>query len=289
MCVCIDSIYFLTNSPIVLCLCLLRCHCSSNSFAIRVTFHIYKIFVTCCILSKSKQGRWGRCIRWFACLICRRLGDTEQWNNFAGGLIDCTSIEILGLSHEIFIFSRSRPQSLSISGVFERYIIVPRCGFSASIGGDVRKFTTGAGIFSKKLRTCTATTITRNWKNNLFKNSRYIIIWCSLLTSSSELWAIDLFRLSVVTQDVVDDDGDLNGSISSRLSDNSSTRLLMFDPLITSSSSSELFWSYIRQFDAVTTFKKERELDEQSVYDSRGFLSIELTELKNDKSCQSSV
>lgn len=109
----------------------------------------YKILVTCCILSKSKQGRWGRCIRWFICLICLRLGDTEQWNNFAGGLIDCTSIEIFGLSQEIFIFSRLRPQSLSINGVFERYIIVPRCGFSASIGGDVRKFTTGAGIFSK--------------------------------------------------------------------------------------------------------------------------------------------
>lgn len=123
----------------------------ARSFA---SFTFYKIFVTCCILSKSKQGRWGRCIRWLVCLICRRLGDTEQWNNFAGGLIDCTSNEIFGLSQEIFLFSRPRPQSLSMSGVFERYINVPRCGFNASIGGDVRKFTTGAGIFSKKLRTC---------------------------------------------------------------------------------------------------------------------------------------
>lgn len=148
---------------------------------------IYKILVTCCILSKSKQGRWGRCIRWFVCLICRRLGDTEQWNNFAGGLIDCTSIEIFGLSQESLIFSRPRPQSLSISGVFERYIIVLRCGFSASIGGDVRKFTTGAGIFSRKLRTCTTINDQkkkRNWfwlifmKQSMpFNRITYLVVW----------------------------------------------------------------------------------------------------------------
>lgn len=237
--------------------------------------------VTCCILSKSKQGRWGRCIRWFACLICRRLGDTEQWNSFAGGLIDCTSIEIFGLSQEILIFSRPRPQSLSISGVFDRYIIVLRCGFSASIGGDVRKFTTGAGIFSKKLRTCTKHQWPRkrNWFGAYFMRQNYCHELVSL-TSSSELWAIERFRLSVVMQNVVDDDGDLNGSISNKLSDNSSTRLLIFGPLITSSSSSELCWSYIRQFDEATTFKKECELDEQSLYDGKGFLSNGLTESK---------
>lgn len=103
------------------------------------------------------------------------------------------------------------------------------------------------------------------------------------LTSSSELCAIDRFLLvSVVMHDVVDDvaddDGDLNGSISSKFSDNSSTRLLIFGPLITSSSSSELCWSYIRQFDEVTTFKKECEPNEQSVYDGNGFLSNESTE-----------
>lgn len=61
------------------------------------------IELTCCILSKSKHGLCGRCNRCDVCLGGRRRGETAQWKNFAGGLIDLTSIEIAGLSHEILI------------------------------------------------------------------------------------------------------------------------------------------------------------------------------------------
>lgn len=148
--------------------------------------------LTCCILSKSRQGRWGRCNR---CLDCRRrVGETAQWNTLAGGLIDrfwssywlwwwlfvwwwcwlcklrwcnsddcCCCCTIVGLSQaantppvndeataaalaaddtdvddEILIFSM--PRSASTNGVVERKMC-PRCGLSASSGGDVRKFT----------------------------------------------------------------------------------------------------------------------------------------------------
>lgn len=60
--------------------------------------HIYiYIFstLTCCILSKSKHGRCGRCSRWGAWCVRggRRRGDIAQWNNFAGGLTERTSID----------------------------------------------------------------------------------------------------------------------------------------------------------------------------------------------------
>lgn len=93
---------------------------------------------TCCILSKSKQGRCGRgcssrCDE--CCFGGRLLGDTSQWKNLAGGLIERTSSAVsdfavgspatasgvVGLSsHEMWMLSNPRPDSVRISGVADR-------------------------------------------------------------------------------------------------------------------------------------------------------------------------
>lgn len=152
------------------------------------------IWRTCCILSKSKHGLWGRCSLCGACRGGRRRGETAQWNSFAGGLIDLTSIEMAGLSHEILILSIPRPLSVRMSGVVERWcinIIWPRFGLSASSGGDVRKLTTGAGTCSSKLRTCGMGQHEKSkncgqkmlWRWSRLKWPKYIfyivIFWCN--------------------------------------------------------------------------------------------------------------
>lgn len=79
--------------------------------------------ITCCILSKSKHGLCGLCSLCGACLGGLLLGETAQWNNFAGGLIDLKSVCITGLSQEILILSIPRPDSLKTSGVVARCCI----------------------------------------------------------------------------------------------------------------------------------------------------------------------
>lgn len=157
------------------------CFCADvsrrRSFRIQYSFSSYTpgldiIRLLTCILSKSKQGRrWSRCSWWLRGV--RFLWRGETANTFAGGLIERKSRDdedgvdddplpfevVMGLSHDIRIFSMPRPASTRMSGVVERCCTDsgwcgllrfrcwwfssrwPRCGFSASNGGDVRKLT----------------------------------------------------------------------------------------------------------------------------------------------------
>lgn len=62
--------------------------------------------------------------------------------------VDVQLLLVLLLSHEILILSMPRLVSVNINGVVARNIWL-RFGFNASSGGEVRKFTGGAGTGSK--------------------------------------------------------------------------------------------------------------------------------------------